>query len=81
MKISSEEQTAYEQKLKEWHEYMDGIKPTPEKYGYESFGLEFQGGWQIEGGEEAYYKALAEWKIKRSCDAPNPPGYYRANND
>lgn len=22
-----------------------------------------------------------EWEMARSCDAPNKPGYYRANND
>jgi len=30
---------------------------------------------------EDYRKELAEWEMKRSCDAPNKPGYYRANND
>lgn len=39
-------------------------KPTPEKYGWHnrtSFD-EPEGGWQIEGGEEAYYEALKEWE-------------------
>jgi len=28
-----------------------------------------------------YKKELSEWEMKRSCDAPNRPGYYRSNND
>lgn len=79
--MSNEE---YEQKLKEWHEwheYMDGIKPRKEDYGFQSSSLEQEGGWMIEEGESAYGKALSEWQMKRSCDAPNPPGYTRANND
>lgn len=28
-----------------------------------------------------YECALAEWERMRSMDAPNEPGYYRANND
>ena len=37
-----------------------------------------------ETAEEAariYKIALSEWEMMRSCDAPNKPGYYRANND
>lgn len=26
-------------------------------------------------------RAMSRWDMERSCDAPNPPGYYRANND
>lgn len=28
-----------------------------------------------------YRKAMAEWEMMCSCDAPNKPGYFRANND
>lgn len=28
-----------------------------------------------------YAKAKSHWDMKVSMDAPNPPGYYRANND
>lgn len=76
-----EELAAYEQKLKEWHEHMDEIKPKPEAYGWESSGLEEQGGWSIPGGQEAYERALSTWQMTRACDAPNRPGYDRANND
>lgn len=26
-------------------------------------------------------KEYSQWEMMRSCDAPNRPGYYRANND
>ena len=26
-------------------------------------------------------KEYSQWEMMRSCDAPNKPGYYRANND
>jgi hypothetical protein len=80
-KPTKEQLAAYEIKKKEWNGIMDKIKPKPIDYGYRPSGLEEEGGWVIEGGEEAYKKALSEWDMKRSCDAPNPPGYYRANND
>jgi hypothetical protein len=31
--------------------------------------------------EKSYDSAVSEWKMMRSCDAPDQPGYYRANND
>jgi len=31
--------------------------------------------------EEKFNKAYSEWQMMWSCDAPNKPGYYRANND
>lgn len=33
-------------------------EPKQENYGYESAYLESQGGWTIEGGEEAYNQAI-----------------------
>lgn len=35
----------------------------------------------LNGGEAAYIAAYRAWEMVRSCDAPNKPGYYRANND
>lgn len=64
-----EELAAYEQKLKEWYEHMDKLKPKPEAYGW------------VPGGQEAYERALSTWEMTRACDAPNRPGYDRANND
>jgi len=31
--------------------------------------------------EQDYNKAMSEWTMADSCDAPNKPGYFRANND
>jgi len=35
----------------------------------------------LNGGEAAYNSAYRAWSMMASCDAPNEPGYYRANND
>lgn len=31
--------------------------------------------------QDEYEKDLSAWEMMRSCDAPNKPGYLRANND
>jgi hypothetical protein len=31
--------------------------------------------------DSEFSNAFAEWSMSLSCDRPNPPGYYRANND
>jgi hypothetical protein len=37
-------------------------RPQPEDFGWEdAIGFSHAGGWQIEGGEEAYDAALAAW--------------------
>ena len=67
-KPTKEELDAYEIELKKWYEYCESIKPdkTLIKYSLDP---------------EWYCKDMAAWHMKRSCDAPNRPGYYRANND
>lgn len=55
----------YRKDLKEHEDYMESIKPDPDDF---------------ENNQE-YEKKLAEWKMALFCDAPNKPGYYRANND
>lgn len=42
-------------------------KPTPEKYGWHNQqGFDDDpSGWMFEGGEEAYYEALKEWKSQQ----------------
>lgn len=30
---------------------------------------------------DSWNKALSKWLFNKACDAPNKPGYYRANND
>jgi len=73
--MNIEEQAAYEQKLKEWNEYMESIKPQ------EPNRDDYVGPYSYEESMREYNKALAEWQMKRSCDAPNPPGYTKSNND
>jgi len=38
-------------------------KPKKEDYGYVEPSLYEDGGWCLEGGEEAYYKALKEYTM------------------
>lgn len=51
--------------LKEHEDYMQSIKPQPETF----------------EAPDLYRMALSEWQMAGFCDAPNKPGYYRANND
>lgn len=45
-------------------ENLEPKKPNPKKYGYhEQQGFDDEpSGWMIEGGQDAYYKALREWE-------------------
>jgi len=38
-------------------------KPTPEQYGWHDGSIEEPQGWEIEGGEEAYYEALKRYEF------------------
>ncbi len=55
----------YEKDLQEHIEYCEKIKPLREKY----------------LTEQAFKLDMSEWDKKLHMDAPNKPGYYRANND
>ena len=55
----------YEREVIEHKAYCDRIKPKKENY----------------LTTKAFDADMAEWNMKVSCDAPNKPGYYRANND
>lgn len=55
----------YEADLKAHEEYCARIKPKRENY----------------LTEQAFNTDMSEWGKKLSMDAPNKPGYYRANND
>jgi hypothetical protein len=55
----------YEEEKSNWDKRMDEIKPKREDF---------------ESVEE-YTKAYNAWHMMKFMDAPNPPGYYRANND
>jgi hypothetical protein len=46
-------------------QHMESIRPQKDQFDNES----------------AYARAYSAWSMKESCDAPNKPGYYRANND
>lgn len=43
-------------------------KPEQKDYGWEdtNHSLGEEGGWCLEGGEEAYFDALAEWDLEQS---------------
>ena len=46
------------------------IMPRPEDFGYyESCSFEEQSGWQLEGGEEAYYETYAKWEKEQAKTA------------
>lgn len=59
--------TKYEADKKAFDEHMDRIKPKLENYANEF--------------PDQFEKDMREWHMAKSCDAPNKPGYYRANND
>jgi transcriptional regulator with XRE-family HTH domain len=49
-------------------------KPNKSLYGYEDAGRgdDGQGGWTIEGGEQAYYNALAEYEESKNVPCEKP---------
>lgn len=65
MKTSKEQWDKYYADLKAHEQRMDDTKPMR---------CNFQ-------DDDAFHNAMVEWDRARFCDAPNEPGYYRANND
>lgn len=61
--------------LKAFEERMYAKEPKKETFGFSN------GMWPDEACERAFDKAYSAWDMALSCDAPNKPGYYRANND
>lgn len=59
------EMEEYYADLKKHKDYMTDIKPKREKF----------------SDDNAFNKAMSEWSMANFCDAPNKPGYCRANND
>lgn len=55
----------YYRKLDAFNAMIEAEKPQPYDYSDDTF----------------YRKALEEWRMRKSINAPNKPGYYRANND
>lgn len=72
---TKEQWDRYYSDLKSHEDYCESIKPKKEDYGY------IKNMPPDPDGERKYESALSEWHMKLSCDAPNKPGYYRANND
>jgi len=63
--ISQERMDAYEIELNEFIKMMNARKPDPKDY-----------------TDAARFKSdMSAWDMAYSCDMPNRPGYYRANND
>lgn len=54
--------------LPEWQKYYKDLQAWEEKM-------------DVEKPSNENSLEYSDWQMKRSCDAPNPPGYYRANND
>ncbi len=87
------EMDEYNLKAYEWECYIDSIKPIepqPPPLYFTHYRPTLGSGvaeTALEANRlytealERYKKDLSEWQMKRSCDAPNKPGYYRANND
>ncbi len=85
---TKEQWDRYEIDLKAHEERVAREKPIePDHMEYKE--QKFKGEWTFKPGAlerysndwDAYQKKLSAWEMMRSCDAPNKPGYYRANND
>jgi len=73
--ITKEQMDKYEADLKAFKERMYLKEPKKESYGYENKMF------PDEQSERAFQSAYSQWHMALHCDAPNKPGYYRANND
>lgn len=65
----------YYRNLKSFNERMYAKKPIRPDREY------FPDDASFERALDGYQIRLGEWEMALSCDAPNKPGYYRANND
>jgi hypothetical protein len=73
--IPQSEFDKYEADLKEFEAMMKSKEPKKEDYGFSNKMF------PDAESEHSYNSAYSEWHMKLFCDAPNKPGYYRANND
>jgi len=64
----------YYKELSAHENNMRDIEPKKEQFG-------FNNGWPDQESERVFDAAYSEWHKKLFMDAPNKPGYYRANND
>lgn len=81
---TTEQWSAYYKALKEHEERVEREKPIPPPLYFTHY--KPTPDWPIcaETAQEAariYQAAKRRWEMMASCDAPNKPGYYRANND
>jgi hypothetical protein len=80
MKIPAKEWNAMTEKMEDtslphWQEYYKALQEFNEQM------LERKPKREHFDVESEYQRALDWWSTCLSCDAPNKPGYYRANND
>lgn len=74
-KTTPEQWERYYADLKSHEQHMDAKKPKePNPLDYPDEGLFMR-------AMAAYRTEKSQWDMAYSCDAPNKPGYYRANND
>jgi len=59
------DQEQYDMRKKAWDDLMEACRPDPACYPV----------------QDDFDKAYRDWLMRAMCDGPNPPGYYRANND
>lgn len=62
---TKEQWTKYYADLKKHEDYMEAKRPKEADF----------------ADIALYRKAIDAWHMELFCDAPNKPGYYRANND
>jgi hypothetical protein len=71
---TKEQWDKYEDDLKKHEEYCRNTKPKKSDYGKGIINPPLD-------EPASYERDLAEWEMMCSCDGPNKPGYFRANND
>lgn len=81
---TKEQWDTYYAAKKSHDEYVERVKPTPPQLYFTHYRPTPNYPAHAETALEAariYKAAMSEWDMMSSCDAPNKPGYYRANND
>jgi len=72
---TKEQWDRYESDCAEFEARMRLIEPKKKDYGFDNKM------WPDFESEKAFNEAYSEWHKSYFMDAPNKPGYYRANND
>lgn len=73
--ISQERMDEYYKELSAFENKMYAIEPKKQQFGFDGKM------WPDYESEKKFQDAYSEWHMSLHCDAPNKPGYYRANND